>query len=486
MNRCVGSVGFYILAFVASMVSITLHAQIEKAKPRYRIACSQAGRSLGSIDIELFPLVAPKAVRYFDSLVSIHFYDTTAFHRVVPNFVIQGGDPNSRHGDRSTWGQGDPAQVNVDAEFSPIAYVRGILGAARDPDTNSANSQFFICVANALHLNGQYTVYGQVVAGMDVADTIVHLPRDANDNPLQKVEVFVSPLGENDSIPDAPQCLYPVAAQDLPGSANFRWTRPSGALLYNVEVSEDSSFTQLARTLWCGIYTSAANGPEVQSLGGFTLPYHRYYWRVRANNGGHYSAYSPVAWFETQVASPLLSQPDSASTLQDTLTVLRWHPVDGATAYHLRVATSPLFIASATVVNISSLHDTLYELSSIPAGKKVYWKVSAMHDTVEAPSSSTWYFSSPGSSPVVSPVPSSGCCFPQPANDVLSIPLLSSSADLRIRTMQGSEVLRQQLIGTSNIGDSVPLDVHTLPNGWYLLELTEGIYNLRQLILILH
>src|SRR5688572_11991926 len=116
-------------------------------KPQYQIVTHRAGSYLGTFNIELFPLIAPLHVNNFDSLVGQQFYDSTAFHRVVPGFVIQGGDPNSINGPISTWGQGQPWQVTVDAEFSVVRHLRGIIGAARDVDPNSANSQFYICVA---------------------------------------------------------------------------------------------------------------------------------------------------------------------------------------------------------------------------------------------------------------------------------------------------------------------------------------------------
>src|ERR1043166_3519593 len=87
-------------------------------KPQYQILTKRLGDTLGITDVELFPAIAPMAVSNFDSLVGYAFYDTTAFHRVIPGFMIQGGDPNSRHGARATWGYGDPSQPTVPAEFS--------------------------------------------------------------------------------------------------------------------------------------------------------------------------------------------------------------------------------------------------------------------------------------------------------------------------------------------------------------------------------
>ena len=161
--------------------------------PRYIISVTQAGKKMGDIEIELFPEVAPKHCRNFDSLVAIKFYDGTAFHRVIPNFMIQGGDPNTKNKPKNTWGTGDPTQKTVPAEFSAMSHVRGTISAARTPDPNSATSQFFICVVPTPHLNGQYSIFGKVVTGMDVADKIVSVPTDNNppNCPKDKVEMTI-------------------------------------------------------------------------------------------------------------------------------------------------------------------------------------------------------------------------------------------------------------------------------------------------------
>ncbi len=139
----------------------------------------------GRIVLKLLEAFAPKHVTSFTNLAKNGFYDGIRFHRVIPGFMIQGGDPNSRSGDRSTHGTGGPG-YSVDAEFNSMPHTRGILSAARSQNPNSAGSQFFICHADAGFLDGQYTVFGQVVEGMDVVDTIVNLPRDARDNPLEE------------------------------------------------------------------------------------------------------------------------------------------------------------------------------------------------------------------------------------------------------------------------------------------------------------
>ncbi|HRI31003.1 MAG TPA: peptidylprolyl isomerase [Candidatus Kapabacteria bacterium] len=155
------------------------------------MSVKQGGTNLGDIYIELFTDIAPKHAANFDELVGKQFFDGTAFHRVIPNFMIQGGDPNSRSGDPNTWGMGDPNQKRVPAEFSKISHKRGIISAARSQDPNSASSQFFICVADSPWLDGQYSVYGQVLSGMDVADKIVNAKRNSSDRPDVKIEMTV-------------------------------------------------------------------------------------------------------------------------------------------------------------------------------------------------------------------------------------------------------------------------------------------------------
>lgn len=139
--------------------------------------------NLGRIVLRFLPDKAPKHVENFKKLAQSGFYDGTKFHRVIPGFMIQGGDPNTKSDNRSTHGTGGPG-YQIDQEFNDTNHVRGILSAARSASPNSAGSQFFIMVANAPHLDRQYTAYGEVVEGMDVVDKIVGLPRDPRDNPL--------------------------------------------------------------------------------------------------------------------------------------------------------------------------------------------------------------------------------------------------------------------------------------------------------------
>jgi cyclophilin family peptidyl-prolyl cis-trans isomerase len=150
----------------------------------------------GRIIIEFLPQDAPKNVANFIELTRDGFYDGTKFHRIVgkaPKIVaIQGGDPNTISGDPSTWGQGQPGQRTVQAEFSKsLKHMRGIVSMARrGNDENSATSQFFICVAPESQWDGKYTIFGRVVDGMNIVDSIARAPTWPNsDKPMDPVVI---------------------------------------------------------------------------------------------------------------------------------------------------------------------------------------------------------------------------------------------------------------------------------------------------------
>ena len=151
----------------------------------------------GIIVIQLFPDVAPGHVDNFVRLANEGYYDGTTFHRVIPGFMIQGGDPNSKDDDRSNDGQGGHSangpDTFVNAEFSQdLTHKRGILSMARAQDPNSAGSQFFIVVADSNFLDRQYSIFGEVIEGMDVVDKIVNVKKDSADNPLEKITMKVT------------------------------------------------------------------------------------------------------------------------------------------------------------------------------------------------------------------------------------------------------------------------------------------------------
>ena len=135
--------------------------------------------SKGSITLELWDDVAPKHVENFEKLASQGFYDDLIFHRVIPGFMVQTGCPEGR-------GTGD-AGYKLDAEFNSRSFEKGVLGMARAQDPDSAGSQFFICVDDATFLNGEYTAFGKVLEGQEVADAISGVDRNSNDLPDVKV-----------------------------------------------------------------------------------------------------------------------------------------------------------------------------------------------------------------------------------------------------------------------------------------------------------
>jgi peptidyl-prolyl cis-trans isomerase B (cyclophilin B) len=149
----------------------------------------------GKIVFKLLPELAPEHVRNFIKLAQSGFYDGTLFHRVIPGFMIQGGDPNTKTTNKATWGMGGPGYT-IKAEFNTRSHLRGIVSMARAMDPNSAGSQFFIVTSDSTFLDRQYTVFGEVLEGMPVADQIVNQQRDRNDCPLQEVKMNTVTISE--------------------------------------------------------------------------------------------------------------------------------------------------------------------------------------------------------------------------------------------------------------------------------------------------
>ena len=172
------------------------------------------GKPFGKFKVKLFFRRAPETVDNFvglaegskqfteynkskgeiGTLVRRKFYDGLQFHRVIRGFMIQGGDPNTKSGNKSSWGMGGPGYT-VKAEFNSRSHLRGIVSMARAQDPDSAGSQFFIVTSDSTFLDRQYTVFGEVIEGMDVADKIVNLDRDGNDCPLEKAQMIRVTVG---------------------------------------------------------------------------------------------------------------------------------------------------------------------------------------------------------------------------------------------------------------------------------------------------
>jgi peptidyl-prolyl cis-trans isomerase B (cyclophilin B) len=156
--------------------------------------------SEGVMVVEFYPDVAPNHVANFKKLARSGFYDGTAFHRVIPGFMIQGGDPNTKDdANKASWGQGGPGWT-VNAEFNDKHHARGILSMARTSDPNSAGSQFFICHGDAGFLDHQYTVFGNLIKGFDVLDKIATTPTEAPDRPIKRINVISIKIVPADSI----------------------------------------------------------------------------------------------------------------------------------------------------------------------------------------------------------------------------------------------------------------------------------------------
>ena len=160
--------------------------------------------NFGDMVVEFYPDIAPMHVESFMALVNEEYFNGTTFHRVIPGFMIQGGDPNSRNENRATHGTGgragkffglgneeDSSTWLIPQEFSDTPHVKGILSMARTNDPNSASSQFFVCHDNANFLDNNYTVFGKVIDGLDIIDKIANVAKDQNDNPLERVEMSI-------------------------------------------------------------------------------------------------------------------------------------------------------------------------------------------------------------------------------------------------------------------------------------------------------
>lgn len=173
-----------VMSEIVEVATQAVQTAAEEASASYDVAVIKT--TLGEIVFKLNDKDAPQHTANFRKLARQGFYNGTTFHRVIPGFMIQGGDPNSKDDDRGNDGTGGPGYT-VPAEIKAL-HTRGAVSAARqadqvNPERRSSGSQFFICVAPQSFLDGSYSVFGDVVRGMDVVDKIVNVPRDPRDNP---------------------------------------------------------------------------------------------------------------------------------------------------------------------------------------------------------------------------------------------------------------------------------------------------------------
>ena len=162
-----------------------------------KMAYATIETNFGNIKFKLLPELAPETVRNFRKLSDSQFYDGTLFHRVIPGFMIQGGDPNTKQSNQSNWGMGGPGYT-INAEFNPRSHLTGIVSMARAMDPDSAGSQFFIVTSdnNTASLDNQYTVFGEVTEGIEIAHKIENLPRNNNDCPLEEAKMLHVSISE--------------------------------------------------------------------------------------------------------------------------------------------------------------------------------------------------------------------------------------------------------------------------------------------------
>ncbi len=483
----------FTLALI-TLIFITLnYLNAQTGKPRYLIRTERADTTLGYIKIELFPIIAPLHSAYFDSLVNIQFYDSTAFHRVVPGFVIQGGDPNSRHGPRDTWGMGDSTQQNIPAEFTGVPHKRGIIGAARDEDINSANSQFFINVADNLFLNHNYTAYGKVVEGMDVVDFIVNVPRDNNDNPIEKISMFVTRADTNYYVPENPILLSPENGYEgSTGIQKIEWNEVNDAVLYDVVVAEDSNFSN--------IFFKDSVGSTSFSLSGLELGQKKYYWKIRANNGGFKSGFSETRYFFTSIAQPTHLLPENHATDVPVSPQLVWNKLKSASYYKVQVATIPTFSSSAIVYDSTGITDTTITLHNLETNKIYYWVIQGFTDTYAGPRSIVWSFTTEliNSTEDEVNLPTEFKLFPNypnpfnPATKIkFTIPVGDSNFEsLANVTLKIYDVLGHEITTLVNERKSpgiyeITFHASNLPSGVYFYELTFGNKSLTNKMILL-
>lgn len=212
----------------------------------------------GEIVWRFLPQAAPGHVTYVKELIRKGFYDGTTMHRVIPHFVVQGGDPNSKDADRANDGEGQ-ADRTLKAEFSTTLHYRpGTVGMARDTDPDSGSCQYFIAIDDIPRLDGKYTIFAEVVAGLDVARRIAQLPRDTNDNPLQRVVVkarlekralpptivsatAAATTGETITGPDKPKVFDPTDSQWVAPQLQTKVEAREHRLRLDVSIDVDGS-----------------------------------------------------------------------------------------------------------------------------------------------------------------------------------------------------------------------------------------------------
>ncbi|MCX6139487.1 MAG: peptidylprolyl isomerase [Candidatus Kapabacteria bacterium] len=471
-----GTLMFTRMAIVLITILCSTQISFSQTRPMYRILVVRGTQdTLGPIVVRLFPSITPLHVRNFDSITRAKRFDNTAFHRVIPGFVIQGGDPNSISGPEDSWGFGDPSQPTVKAEFSSIPHYRGRLGMARSNDVNSATSQFYICHDSARFLDRNYTVFGETMSGLNVIDSVALSPRNSADRPLIKVSMFVTYVGEDTARPSVPMPTLPVMnASSIPTSSytTFRWTAAPDCFRSSIELSTDSAFA--TRTLSDTVDVLTAN---LKPSEGFTT----YYWRVRGDNGGGFGQWSPRFTFTTGIAAPNLIEPANNSVNVNVDVKLRWTPLNGATArYHLQVATGSGFLATQRIVD-EEIPSAEYQVVGMAPGKKHYWRLSSIVGSDTSIYSKPFVFTTGSSTGIDDDVvmldDAALRLSPMPTTDVLTVtftPKVTAEARIVITDVRGTQILALTQAVNKETETSVGINCSSLVPGLYLIRLIAG------------
>lgn len=455
-----------LFTIIILLASLQASAQIGvyNGKPVYNILAIRTGDTIGNIVVEMYPKVAPLHVRNFDSLVAEQFYNHSAFHRVIPGFVIQGGDPNSKNGPRSTWGFGQPWQVEIPAEFNPISHQRGVFSAARSTDPNSATSQFFICVAAATSLDNNYTAYGKVTSGMDFVDNIVASPRDASDNPFDKIEMFVTRIDDDTTAAIAANIIQP-ADKAIGVSANytFKWDAVPGALIYELEISRDPNFI----TVDTLIKTAKTSALVPSLLPGEIL----YYWRLWTNNGGYRTA-TLERTFTTGTFPPSLIFPGQNASLPTNTIDFSWDTVASVTSYKIQVATNPNFTIASIQLEEDSISSTMF-YAELQPNKKHFWRVASEINGIPGGYSAARTFTTGAAVGINANKKENISVYPNPASGNWIVLKGIDSKEIQFSLY---DILGNKMLTGTTINQGI--DVSTLSAGMYVLKTEFGIVKL--------
>lgn len=461
------------------LIMILCVAQISRAqtRPMYRILVVRGAMdTLGPIVVRLFPSITPLHVRNFDSITRAKRFDNTAFHRVIPGFVIQGGDPNSISGPENTWGVGDPSQPRVNAEFSSIRHDRGRLGMARSNDPNSATSQFYICHDSALFLDRNYTVFGETMSGFNIIDSVALSPRNSADRPLTKVSMFVSYVGEDTTPPSVVVPTFPTNGAEQVSTAlvtTFKWTSDSDCFASHFQLSTDSTFA--TRTLSDTVDKLTIG---VKPSEGFVT----YHWRVRGDNGGGFGEWSPRFSFTTGISAPTLMEPANNAVNVPSEVKVRWAPLNAPMVrYHLQVATGSGFLESQRVIDVKDLTSTEYLVTGTLPGRKYYWRVSTIVGEDVSVFSRPFIFTTEANTSVDREVEGGGLqalhLSPMPTADVLTVtftPQTTGHATVVITDIRGEQILSQQHPVNSETETSLSIDCSSIVPGLYFIRVRVG------------